>query len=97
MRPELEEFMMGMMMTGTRTDAVITIMLDEKLIDSPKQPQRTLEKWSDKGFINWGVSIYRSWFEDGSCCWPSSTNYPRKETIEHVIRRLADRLYVDEE
>lgn len=48
---------------GSRKWAVDVIedMVRLGWIQSPKQAYRTLEKWNDKGLIDWGTSI--------KCCW----------------------------
>lgn len=42
---------------------VIKEMLDAGLIQSPKQAWRTLEKWCDKGWYNYGVTLDLGWRE----------------------------------
>ena len=56
-----------MIMAGTATPReVIDAMLDEGMIESPKQAWRTLEKWLRKGIYNYGVSLDLGWLEDSN-------------------------------
>ncbi len=43
------------------TRDVIQEMVDKKMISSPKQAWRTLEKWSDKGVYQWGSFFDLGW------------------------------------
>lgn len=40
---------------------VIADMLKKGMIKNEKQAYRTLEKWNDKGWVNYGTSL--------RCCW----------------------------
>lgn len=42
---------------------VIAEMVREKRIQSPKQAWRTLEKWSDRGWYDYGVTLDLGWRE----------------------------------
>lgn len=40
---------------------VINEMVENKMIESPKQALRTLEKWLHKGIYDYGVSLDLGW------------------------------------
>lgn len=44
---------------------VINEMVRNGMIKSPKQAWRTLEKWSDKGWYDWGSTMDLGWKKCG--------------------------------
>lgn len=42
---------------------IIKKMIEYKMINSPKQAWRTLEKWTDKGIYNYGSRLDLGWKE----------------------------------
>jgi hypothetical protein len=67
MNRENEDFLWGGLhlagAEGLLPRDIIGSMLDEGMIESPKQAWRTLEKWGKKGWYNYGVSLDLGWKE----------------------------------
>lgn len=66
MKPDLEAELMSRIRSGKYEfprDA-IHAMRDEGLIEKCKQAWRTLEKWTDKGWYEYGVTVDLGWFTD---------------------------------
>ena len=51
------------MQKGIPPYQIINQMLEKGTIQNPKQAWATLEKWDDKGIINYGVSLDFAWLE----------------------------------
>lgn len=65
MKPELEKYLWENMEIDGHGHPfprdVINQMIENKMISSPKQAWRTLEKWSNKGWFAWGCSMDLGW------------------------------------
>lgn len=64
MKPRLEQYLwdrIGLAGEGIFPRDIIGEMLGKGMIESPKQAWRTLEKWSRKGFYEYGVSLDLGW------------------------------------
>ena len=67
MKLELEEYLISEVINSYKTPReVIKEMLELKMIENPKQAWRTLEKFCDKEIYDYGVSLDKGWFVDGS-------------------------------
>ena len=66
MSPELEHKLGKAILTRHHTSTVRDIIceLASELEFVPKQAWRTLEKWCDKGWYDYGVSIDLGWLTD---------------------------------
>lgn len=61
MKYELEQYLFEQIKSGQKPRTVIARMLEDGIIESPKQAWRTLEKWSDKGLYDYGVTLDLGW------------------------------------
>lgn len=75
MRPDLEAELMRRVHDGEHARDVISDLLARGAIASPKQGWRTLEKWCDKGWYEFGVSLDLDWMTEKAPCGRS---LPRK-------------------
>lgn len=68
MKPEAEKYLwdrirMAGDINGKMPREIIGEMVDSRIIQSPKQAWRTLEKWLAKGKYNYGVCLDLGWRE----------------------------------
>jgi len=69
-KPELESYLWQMIQPPPHKDGdvwprdIIGKMLDEGLINNPKQAWATLSKWSRQGRYDWGMTIDLGWKVD---------------------------------
>ena len=67
MRKDIEEYLWarvpvaGVMPPPPSVREVIAQMLEDGMIESPKQAWRTLEKWCNKGRYEYGVTLDLGW------------------------------------
>jgi hypothetical protein len=65
MTPDAEDYLweqiIGISNEGRSPREVIKEMVEWKLIASPKQAWRTLEKWLSKGWYDYGVNLDLGW------------------------------------
>ena len=65
MKKELEDYLWDRIGTPYKGDKfprdVIDEMLEKKMINSPKQAWRTLEKWVGQGIYEYGVCLDLGW------------------------------------
>ena len=64
MSPDIEAEMERSIRAGADARTAIEALLAKGTIASPKQPLRTLEKWSSRGWWDYGVTIDLGWFTD---------------------------------
>lgn len=62
MKSELELEFETRIRRGERTHEIVQTLLSENRIQSAKQPLATLNKWSSRGWWDWGTSIESGWF-----------------------------------
>lgn len=67
MRRDCENFLWDRLCMAGKPGAfprcIINDMLDKEMIKNPKQAWRTLEKWSRKGWYNYGTTLDLGWKE----------------------------------
>ncbi len=67
MKKELEDYLwervapVGHLTGHMRVRDTIDSMVDSKMISSPKQAWATLEKWVEKGWYDYGVTLDLGW------------------------------------
>jgi hypothetical protein len=68
MQADLEAELMRRVHDGEHARDVIGDLLTRGAIASPKQGWRTLEKWCDKGWYDFGVSLDLGWMTEKAPC-----------------------------
>jgi hypothetical protein len=75
-RADLEAELMRRVHDGELARDVINDLLTRGAIASPKQGWRTLEKWCDKDWYDYGVSLDTGWMTDKAPCGRSVIREP---------------------
>jgi hypothetical protein len=64
MRADLEEELERRVRAGETARDIIEDLFTRGAVESRKQPFRTLEKWCDRGWWDYGTSADLGWFTD---------------------------------
>ena len=76
MKADLEEELMQRTHAAEWPRAVIGEMLDRGAIQNAKQAWRTLEKWCDKGWYEFGTALDMGWMTEKAPCGRSVPREP---------------------